>query len=349
MKPRTRLPVWAIPRLLQANKVGIFSNFGPQVRDLEVKFANFFGVDVQRVSLVANATLALQGLIQISGRINWEIPSWTFAATAQAGLGSGKKIRFVDVSSSTWMSQVVSNPDSNLGQLTVLPFGSSLSNWEWGNSTEVVVDAAASLGSISPHLIQRLPEATSVVFSLHATKVLGVGEGALVVFGSSETANHFKEWTNFGFSGSRSSAFLGTNAKMSEYVACLLHLELDNWKKIHSEWALARKLIDRVSEDYGIECQPGSQGLVSPYWIANLGSEERRSRAEAALAAREISTRRWWEQGCHKMQAFLDVPRGSLQVTEDLASKTLGLPFFRGITEGQVQRIARTLSPVLRQ
>ena len=333
---------------MSVRRRGVFSNFGPQVSELELRFSEFFGVDPERVVLAGNATLALQGLIQNSHSAHWEIPSWTFAATAHAAYSSGKSFTFVDVLEQNWMTPVKERGQSSFGQLTVLPFGVPLFDFGWGDEAEVIIDAAASLGSMEKSSLMCLPNNTSVAFSLHATKVLGVGEGSVVVFGSHERANTFREWTNFGFSGSRSSKFIGTNGKLSEYVACLLHSELDNWDAIKREWIRARGIVDRISTELNIANQPGSRGVISPYWVVDLQSENSRVRAQNKLSASGINSRRWWEQGCHQMPAFSKIPRGHLPITSSLASKTLGLPFFRGITEKQVVSVARIISAISR-
>ena len=80
-----------------------------------------------------------------------------------------------------------------------------------------IIDGAASLGSIET--LKNLPETSNLVFSLHATKYLGSGEGGLVVTGTKEIADELRSWSNFGFQGSRQSMTQGTNAKMSEIQA----------------------------------------------------------------------------------------------------------------------------------
>ena len=343
MKPKVVYPKSSLHRLRDVAQSGVFSNFGPQVQELEQRFADLFGVASSHVVTAANATLAIAGAMSVSPALSWRIPAWTFAATAHAAARSGLPFRFVDVSPETWMIDASAPGPAGEGTVLVLPFGAPLAEAKWSDDAEVVVDAAASLRSMV-HQFPNLPLRTSLVFSLHATKVLGIGEGALAVFGDADRAAAFRSWSNFGFDGSRESLSSGTNAKMSEYVAALLHTELDQWPQTLRDWTDLRTLVDRASDQTGLTLQPHSRGVVSPYWIAVL---EDSAATQHALAEAGIGTRRWWGPGLHRMPAFTGVPFADLQHTENIASRSLGLPFFRGLTHEQITRIVKVLKQVL--
>ena len=346
MKPKVVDPESSLHRLRDVAQSGVFSNLGPQVQELEQRFADLFGVPHSNVVTAANATLAIAGAIRVSQALSWRVPAWTFAATAHAASSSGLPFRFVDVSPETWMIDASAAGPAGEGSVLVLPFGMPLAEAKWGDDAEVVVDAAASLGSMV-HQFPNLPRRTSLVFSLHATKVLGIGEGAVTVFGDAERAAAFRSWSNFGFAGSRDSLSTGTNAKMGEYVAALLHTELDEWPQTRDEWTGVRKLADTTSDQSGLPLQPDSHGVIGPYWIAVLEDSEGRRALEHALASAGIETRRWWGPGLHRMPAFTAVPFTDLRYTDHLASRYLGLPFFRNLTQEQISRIVKVLEQVL--
>ncbi len=346
MRPKVADPESSLHRLRAVAQSGVFSNFGHQIQELEERFANLFGVPSSHVVTAANATLAIAGAMSVSQALSWNIPAWTFAATAHAATSSGRPFRFVDVSPETWMIDATAPGPAGEGSVLVMPFGTPLSEAKWGDDAEVVVDAAASLGSMV-HQFPNLPLRTSLVFSLHATKVLGIGEGAVTVFGDAKRAAAFRSWSNFGFAGSRDSLSTGTNAKMSEYVAALLHTELDEWPQTRDEWTGVRTLVDSASDQTGLPLQPHSRGVVGPYWIAVLEDSETRLALEHALAGASIETRRWWGRGLHQMPRFAGVPFTDLRHTEDIASRYLGLPFFRNLTHEQITRIVKVLERVL--
>jgi len=83
---------------------------------------------------------------------------------------------------------------------------------------EVVVDAAASLPSRSGSW-KFEKQARYEVFSLHATKVFGIGEGGLVV-GDSGSIEKVRNASNFGFVNDGTVHFRdGLNAKADEFTA----------------------------------------------------------------------------------------------------------------------------------
>lgn len=331
-------------RLLQVHSSGTFSNNGAQVGELEARFADFFNVCKSRVVLTANATLGLEGLLAISATLDWHIPAWSFAATHHAVINAGKQFQLKDIESDSW--QISVEDSASCGQLLVLPFGAPLTGYSWGEDDEVIIDAAASLGSMEGALGE-LPGRTSVVFSLHATKVLGVGEGGIVITGNATQAESLRSWINFGFYDSRIASAPGTNAKMSEYTAALLHTELDAWEFTRSDWLSARMLARAAEGQIAVQSQPQSSALVSPYWVVLLPENIGRNSIISALGQLGIQTRLWWGIGAHKTPYFAKTNVPELPNTDDIAARYLGLPFYRGIQEEDCRHIAEALSRLL--
>ena len=347
MKPSPQPPSNSYDRLEKVHQRRVFSNFGPEVVELEEELSRLLGVNPSQVVVTSNATIGLSGALQISAAPRFRLPSFTFAATAHAILQSSKRGEFSDINESTCQIRLPQGAevDQQTGTLLVLPFGAGLKAFDWGPSEEVVVDAAASIFACLPDL-RLMPKSTAIVFSLHATKCIGVGEGGVVVFGSQTRAMKFRKWINFGFDSGRISSSLGTNGKMSEYIAALLNTELENLAKTREEWISARALIESVSAS-GMKLFKGQGATeISPYWIVFFQNEKLRNKAIFSLRENAIESRLWWGTGCHNMPAFGAIKRASLPVTEKLAKTYLGLPFFRGITRDQVERIVRTLENI---
>jgi dTDP-4-amino-4,6-dideoxygalactose transaminase len=305
---------------------GWFSNFGPAENGLRERFAVRFGVDPARVMTAANATLALGGCFATAARSRWTIPSFTFTATPAAALMSGVDFRFGDIGADWWLTG-----EEDDVPVRVAPFGAPPEFSPSPRRHGTIIDAAASIGN--PWDPGLLGETDAVVFSLHATKVLGAGEGAIIVFGSTERAQQFSMWTNFGFFGSRESQIAGINAKMSESQAAYVHAALDGWDDERDEWLAARDVVLRVGDEAGLTTFEASRTCITPYWIAVFPDAATTDAVEGTLAEHGIGTRRWWSRGCHRMAAYADVPHGPLPMTEDIAGRYLGLPMFRGLGE----------------
>lgn len=316
-----------------------YGNFGPQVSRLEEDFASFLEVDRGNLVAASNATVALMGAMSVFNAEHWTLPSWTFVATAHAALASQTDFSFADVSSADWSLGASSVPPGS-GAVVTAPFGSGITiGPEWNHAAAIVIDAAAAICS-PPRIHPQVLKPWACVYSLHATKLLGIGEGALVVFSSPELADAFRMWTNFGFSGSRVAQISALNGKMSEVHGAIGRYRLDNWDAERPEWLRARRLVHQIGSEFGINPPFSSPDWLSPYWIVNFASAEAKARVQLALMDRGVETREWWGQGCHAMPAFLSVPlEDDLAVTASIASSSLGLPFFRGITDESLRMV----------
>lgn len=338
MKPVLPSAEDVLPRLRQMDESGWYSNFGPQTMELERRLASLLDVSPQQVVTATNATLGLEGVLATSPTSAWTVPAWTFAATVGAGLSVGKELRFVDIDPSTWWGS-----GEAPARILTSPFGM----WREDvveTDDEVVIDAAATLGQL-PSLANMGPR-TAVVFSLGATKVLGSGEGGVVVFGDPERAQEFRKWTRHGFGGDRVAQSVGSNAKLSEVAAVYAHAALDNWPEERRQWRQAKAHAAQVEAAVGLEPSPASTLAPTPYWIAQFPDGSTRDLAEAILNSRGVETRRWWQSGSHTMPAHATLPRPDLPHTDDAASLYLGLPMFRGFGETEAQRVHEALSEV---
>jgi dTDP-4-amino-4,6-dideoxygalactose transaminase len=346
MKPRLPTVQSYTQYLKQIDQNGVYSNRGPLVSLLESRYSEKLGIkDSSLVVLCSNATIAIQGFLQISSAATWHIPSFTFAATVHAGIQSGKEVVLEDIDPRTWMisSSVVKSPKTE-GLIPVLPFGAPLDSSEYSKLEHVLIDAAASIGGASAW-INSIGENWGVVFSLHATKSFGIGEGGLLVFGSRELADKFRKWINFGFSGSRESLISATNAKLSEVQAAVGLAVLDNWALEEDDWVRARAMTDKVSGD--LQIGPFDVipiGTISPYWIISHADHKAVTRIGLALEEAGIETRKWWSFGCQEMPAFKQLNDKDFGNTKSVAGSYLGLPLFRGITQEEVGLVRSIVS-----
>ena len=343
MRPLLPAPSQVLPYLERMSESGIYSNFGPLVEGLEGRLANLLGVHPSQLVVTHSGTSAIAAGAASLGVTDWIVPDFTFPASALALINAGKKAHLSDVDLQTGQLRR-STPPPSVGVLYVVPFGARVDIGDFPTAGPCIVDAAASLGSI-PMDLSGIRSDLHVVFSLHATKILGIGEGGLIVCGSKEHADYVRAWINFGFAGQRTSTLLGTNGKMSEVQAAYGHAALDGWEIEKSEWLQANNLtLDKLHHiDVCHQWSPVPD-CPSPYWIVRFETGEERDFAEKALLAKGVQTRRWWTS-LHQMQAFtnldqLTTPINSLRLSETL----LGLPMWRGLEEETVSRILEVLS-----
>ena len=281
------------------------------------------------------------------------MPAWTFIASAHAAISAGLTPYFVDVDPHTWaldpdaMDEVIARAPATVGAIMpVVPFGQPIDFAAWDRyrtrtGLPVVIDAAAGFDSA-------VACETPVVVSLHATKVIGIGEGGFVLTTDEAVIRGIRARTNFGFLGSRNSIAASTNAKLSEYHAAVGHASLDEWANARAEWmavaALYRKVLPESNRiqyqtGFGIDWIASTCLLLFPGFDAN--------EAERALADAGVETRRWWGQGAHLHPSTTAFPRSALPVTETLAKSTLSVPFYRDVDPAEIEKVAGVVRAVV--
>jgi dTDP-4-amino-4,6-dideoxygalactose transaminase len=350
---RPRLPMAddVLPYLRRIDEARWYSNFGPLLIELERRLADRF-VRPTQVVTVANATqaltLALRAMDLPVGGDHVILPSWTFVATAHAVVQAGLKPWFVDVDPETWMLDpaAVTALGPRLRDacavIPVAPFGRmpDLAAWRAFRETSglpVLLDAAAAFDTLSD---AGLP----AVVSLHATKVLGLGEGGFLATEDAELAARVREMTTFGFRGSRQSHTPATNAKISEYACAVGLAAMDGWPGDRLRWLRTAQMM-RIAliGQPEVRFQPG----WGADWVTSVCTVGLPPGAAAhvsqVLQAEGVHTRQWWDNGCHASPAFAGCRREPLPVTETLAASTLGLPFSIDMTDGEIARLGAAL------
>ena len=282
-----------------------------------------------------------------------DAPAWTFSASAHAAREAGLTPFFVDVARESWAltpeiaEAALRQAPAKVGAvMPVAPFGAPLDYQGWEafadeTGTSVVIDAAAGFDTARPG---RAP----VALSLHATKVLGVGEGGLLVSRDKELIATARSLSNFGFRDGRSSALAGFNAKLSEYGAAVGLAALDAWPVVRTGYVhLGQACAAALAAMEGVSVVPGFGQEWASTTCNVLFERPETAKVMQDLAAAGIESRRWWAEGCHRQEAFLACPRTALEVTEHLAGHTLALPFHLRLRPAQLEHIVISLAASL--
>jgi dTDP-4-amino-4,6-dideoxygalactose transaminase len=353
LKPQLPPAASILPYLEAIDRKRWYTNAGPLVTQLEEQLSRRLGFSDLGVVTAANATVGLTVALlarRVPARSLCVVPSWTFVATPHAARAAGLTPWFHDVDRRTWAL----NPDDVMETLkrisrpvgaiiVVSPFGAPLDIDAWQEFEDrtgirVVIDAAAGFDTTRP---SRIPQ----VVSLHATKILGAGEGGFVSSTDSRFLERFRAGCNFGFQGERIAMLPALNAKMSEYHAAVALASVALWRETRQQHARIVEWyrqsipsLDRVS------LQPGyGHGWVSATTSVLLPPGQL-ARIAAHLRHCGIETKTWWGEGCHRMPAFMDCPRSVLPITEELGARVLGLPHFPDMQKQDVNRVANALT-----
>lgn len=342
----------------------IYSNYGPLNRSFERRAIEECFSGSGFCVTVNNATtglmLAIKSLARPGGRYA-VMPSFTFAATPLAAEWAGLEPYFVDVDARTWatdeacLSGLLERLGDDVG--VVVPyatFGQNLDLAYFGDlhrrGLPVVLDAAASFGAVAEDgtaFARDFPGA--VVFSFHATKAFGIGEGGLVYSGDSSLIEHIRQSGNFGFGPERASMTSGLNSKMSEYAAAIALATLDAFPqkaaerlRIH-DW-YTKALASSGAHLSGWESQQISgttphqfMPLLTPPGVDN-------NLAVRGAAARGVQLRTYFSPACHEQPHFSTSQRTELHTTNSLSSRILSLPLWEGMTLDHVFRVVDSVT-----
>lgn len=339
-----------------------YSNNGPLARRFEAGMLSRLFAGRGAVTTVSSATLGLVLAIESVRRRGARfavMPSFTFAATPLAARWAGLEPYFVDVDPASWS---LSHPAlevtlASLGDdvAVVVPyaaFGSAIDLDRLAdlhrNGTPVVVDAASSLGTMTDGGQFGVGFPGAVVFSLHATKAFGIGEGGLVHSGDVDLVEGIRRTANFGFDSDRVCVDLGLNAKLSEYAAAVGLATLD----VFGERAAERvgitdaytAALDRAGAFAKGWRTQGMRGVVPHQFMSILCPEDRtNSDVVDRLARVGVAARTYFGPACHQQPLFRDCSRGELRVTEDLARRVVSLPLWEGMPRETVDRVVGAL------
>lgn len=347
----------------------IFSNFGPLNAAFERNMtAQMFG-GIGECLTVCNATTGLMIAIRQavesrpgSRRRYALMPSFTFAAAAQAARWNRLTPLFCDISPLDWAADKAS--EHKLLQqyhseiAVVVPyatFGYDI-DLAWYEDIQrrydipVVVDAAASLGTLSENG-QGFGAGFSgtVAYSMHATKSFATAEGGLIYSADSDLIQTLRSMSNFGFGETRNAAQLGMNGKMSEVTALLANLRMENFDAVIERRCRFVELYrDALSE---FSFQPLKTNRQAHQFTSTLLPQDMaayRTMIQAEMRQSGVGSASYFSPHVAEQDYFRErADLTSLPVTNDVASRVLSLPLYDTMTDEDVQEAVAAVKAAL--
>lgn len=374
--PRIPLAQPAPPRLSDAldalraiEDSNFFSNFGPVNTRFEQTLARDLFGGVGECLTVCNATTGLMLAIREATesrpgpkRRYALMPSFTFAAAAQAALWNELTPLFYDINPVDWSadpSAQLQLLDQFRDQIAVIvpyaTFGYDIDlTWyetlRQAYDVPVVVDAAASLGTISANgKAFGTGFSGSVVYSMHATKSFSTGEGGVIYSSNPERIRRLRTMSNFGFGEARNATMMGLNAKMSEIAALLACLRLERFDAVmerRSELVCRyRELLPELTFQ-PMKGQRQAHQFTSTLLPAHLAPF--RTQIQADLREAGVDSGMYFSPHVAEQDLFVDgTDPASLPVTNDIASRILTLPLFDTMTDQQVSQVCAAMQSAL--
>ncbi len=346
VRPELPPPGAWLPFLDEAYAANWFTNFGALSRRLEARLAGDWGFAETSCVLAANATLALAAPL-IACRIEGPVllPAFTFPATSSAIKMAGAEPVLLDVSLETWrlspetIAQALDTTGAKAAML-LAPFGlqtdfTGVIAAARARGAIVVIDNAAGLG-VARGPVEHDPGVFEV-YSLHATKPFGIGEGG-AIFAHTSMEAHLRAALNFGqpHFGADGGPTWGMNGKMSEMQAAI-------------GLAVAETFADRLGHRRAFAARlmallRGVEGLVFPSdpaasaWqvFPVLGPNEAWAERAVALAReRGLELRRYYRQAL----SLVTPGAPACPAAEALAARMICLPAYSRFAPGEEEAL----------
>lgn len=335
---------------------GILTNQGPKYRALEYQLRSY--LDVDYAPLFSSGHLALEVAIKALDLGGGEVITtpYTFASTTLAIVNCGLTPVFCDINPSDYTLDE-SKLDLLLTPRTkaIIPvhvYGipchiEEIQAFADRHGLYVIYDAAHAFGeTYNGRSIASYGDVS--MFSLHATKVYNAVEGGLLAFNSD---NHFYEKVcalrQFGeISHSPDSAYLGTNAKLSELHAAM---GICNLRHI-GEYVGKRRAIfsvyqDAFSGNANVKTIQYPRNLTPNYAyypiLISKDSPNDRDEVASILERSNVYARKYFYPITSSFSAFHGLfPVDSTPIARDISNRVLCLPLHPKMDIDDAERIA---------
>lgn len=361
-------PLSSYARLIeQIDNTGVYSNFGPINQQFEQLLLDQFFDGIGSLTTISNCTLGLMLAISALKRPRGKyaiMPSFTFAATPLAAQWCGLKPYFVDIDPYLWAAapEAIAAAVEKLGDevAVILPyatFGQAIDLTYYNKLHKmgfpVVIDAAPGLGCTDEN---KSPFAAgfpgAVVFSCHATKPFGIGEGGVIYSGDMDTISRIRRASNFGFNSERTSDCQGINAKLPEVLAAIGIAVLANYReKLSRLNALNTFYTQALTEFQLIEagCQLQQEIGHPPkqFLPVLLPISVDANTTIMSMATGGIELKAYFRPACHRQPQFAQSGFDNLDVTEDVSQRVICLPLWDGMTIDSVVQITQSLAKTI--
>jgi len=348
-------------RVLEVLRSGRLS-LGPLVGEFEQAFGRKVGA--AHASAVSSGTAGLHLALRAVGVTEGDEVITTplsFVASANVAVYERARPVFADIDPVTLnldpQAAAAAVTDRTTALLPVHLFGypADLTAFE-RIGIPIVEDACEALGAIDADGVRVGGRGHPAVFGFYANKQLTTGEGGMVTVADAAMKQRIDSERNQGRAPDMDwldHDRLGFNYRLSD-LACALGLaQLERLDDMLASRA-------RVAEAYG-EMLPGVDGLELPcqdvgrirrgwfVYVVQLPRGVDRDCTVRALSERGIPSKPYFP-AVHLMSYYRERfghRDGEFPVCEDVAARSIALPFFPAMTEAQVERVAEALRDVL--
>ena len=314
-------------------------------------------LNVPHVALYTNGHLALENVIAAM-----DLPKggevittpFTFVSTTHAITRNGLVPVFCDINAQDYTIDVTKiEALINERTVAIVPvhvYGNlcdveAIEKIAQEHNLKVIYDAAHAFG-VTYKDVSAACMGDASMFSFHATKVFHTIEGGAVCFKDDQLVQVLNDMKNFGIRGPEACAYIGGNAKMSEFQAAMGICNLRHFEKEVAKRKVAVvRYRQRLSGVEGIKLcdeQPGVKHNYAYFPVVFDSYKLTRDEVFAKLREHDIIARKYFypltnDYTCY--EGFATAGKEKTPVAAYIADRVLTLPLFADLTNEEVDAI----------
>jgi perosamine synthetase len=344
-------------------------SLGPKVPEFERRFAEFVGATC--ASAVSSGTTALHlayRAVGVTDGTEVVTSPFSFVATSNAAVYERATPVFADIDpvtlnlDPTAAEAAITERTSAVVPVHIFGYPADLPAFE-RLGVPIVEDAAQGLGGVHADGASIGGRGHPAIFGFYPNKQLATGEGGMITLGDEAMKVRIDSERNQGRAPDMDwldHDRLGFNYRLSD-VACAIGLaQMDRLQGMLDDraraagWYRAALAELAAQRGLGLPCEDGATipgdrrgWFVFVVQVPNDGPS--RDEVIRALRAAGIQSKPYLP-AIHLMSYYQDAfgyREGQFPVCEDIAARSLALPFFPQLTQSQVARVAATLTDIL--
>ncbi len=319
---------------------------GVKVSEFESMIADYVGV--KHAIAVSSGTAGLYMCLKALGIGPGDeviTSPFTFIATVFAIQQTGAKPVFCDVDRYTYNLSVPTLIRTKLSSnvkaimpvdILGLPFYTKRTK-----GLPIILDSCESLGNHPDRPF------TAQVFGMYPNKIITTGEGGVITTNDKQLADYCRAYRNQGRTPGDTwldSSQEGFNYRMTDLQAAIGIVQLNHIDEIiyKRKWVVRRYYENGIRLSQRIDYEK-----YNPFIF--VIEVENRIKVMEYLKNKGIDTRAYFPSvhimGCMKKYGY---KKGDFPVSEEISSRTLALPFYTDMTEGEVDKVCSTLKDALK-
>ncbi len=350
----------AVVEVLRSGQLSL----GPRLPAFESAFAQRLGID--HACAVSSGTAGLHLAIRAAGvRDGDEVVTtpFSFVASANAPVFERARPVFADIDPRTLnldpaaAAAAITARTTALLPVHIFGYPADLPAFEQ-LGLPIVEDACEALGAVDAEGVPVGARGHPAVFGFYANKQLTTGEGGMVTTSDAAVKQRIDSERNQGRAPNMDwldHDRLGFNYRLSD-IACAVGLaQLERLDGLLAGRAAAAALYREALADIeGLDLPCEDRGAERRGWfvfVVQLPPGTDRNETVRALSGLGVQSKPYLP-AIHLMSYYRETfghSEGEFPVCENVAARSLALPFFPGLSPGQVERVSAALRTVLGQ